>query len=330
LLLVLVLVLTLSGLYGLFWTDSEWMFVLHRASGWGLLALLPWKAVIIFRSLQRRTRNRGDRQLDLGWLSVSVFLTILTLAVLALGLLWKGRFGPVNYPLRQTAIAWHWMLALALLLPFVLHVWKRWPRPRRVDFLTRRAFLRTTLISSLAGVGFLAYLELARSRQLPQEPIRFTGSRQAGWFSGNNFPLTHNKAPDPDQIALQNWQLEVAGAVENSLRLDYDSLNMLPMTEYDATIDCTLGWYARQTWRGVLLVVVLEQAGLKQTPTAVHLASVTGYEHILPWAEAQHILLATHVGGELLSADHGYPLRAVVPSRRGWFWVKWLSQVRVV
>jgi hypothetical protein len=33
LLLILVLFLTLSGLYGLFFTFSEWMFTLHRASG---------------------------------------------------------------------------------------------------------------------------------------------------------------------------------------------------------------------------------------------------------------------------------------------------------
>ncbi len=27
---------------------------------------------------------------------------------------------------------------------------------------------------------------------------------------------------------------------------------------------------------------------------------------------------------------HGYPLRAVVPSRRGWSWVKWLASVEAL
>ena len=38
---------------------------------------------------------------------------------------------------------------------------------------------------------------------------------------------------------------------------------------------------------------------------------------------------AKHVGGELLTHVHGAPLRAVVPSRRGWFWVKWLTRIEV-
>ena len=47
-------------------------------------------------------------------------------------------------------------------------------------------------------------------------------------------------------------------------------------------------------------------------------------------AQAQEILLATHVGDEVLHHVHGYPLRAVVPSRRGWHWVKWLTEIEVV
>ncbi len=45
---------------------------------------------------------------------------------------------------------------------------------------------------------------------------------------------------------------------------------------------------------------------------------------------SQEILLATHVGGEPLNHSHGFPLRAVAPSRRGWFWVKWVQRIREV
>ncbi|MGD2050729.1 MAG: molybdopterin-dependent oxidoreductase, partial [Chloroflexota bacterium] len=60
------------------------------------------------------------------------------------------------------------------------------------------------------------------------------------------------------------------------------------------------------------------------------LTSVTGYNHTYPLAEARKILFATHVGDEVLAPRHGFPLRAVVPDRRGWFWVKWLDQVHVL
>ncbi len=326
LLLVLVLILTVTGLFGLFWTTSAAVFTLHRVSAWALLALLPWKAIIVFRSLRRKIHGTNHPV----WLVISLSLAVLILTVLILGLLWKGRFGPLGYPLRQTAISWHWMLSLGLLLPFALHVWKRWPRPRKVDFLSRRAVLRAALVTPLAALGYIGYQRLASARMLPLEPTRFTGSRQAGWVAGNDFPLTHNTAPTAEQIALENWRLEVFGTVLRPARFDYSRLSQFPSGERQATIDCTLGWYAQQTWRGVRLADILEQAGLDHTPAAVQLISVTGYQHILPWEEANQILLATHVGGEVLSAGHGFPLRAVVPTRRGWFWVKWLAQIKVL
>ncbi len=325
-LLVLVLVLTLTGLFGLYWTTSDAAFTLHRISGWGLLAVLPWKAAIVFRSLRRKIHGTQHP-----WrLGVSILLALLTLIVLTLGLLWSGRFGPADYPLRQTAISWHWMLALGLLLPFLLHVWKRWPNPRTVDLLSRRGFLRIAAALPLAALGYIGFGRLASSRQHPQEPVHFTGSRRAGWFSGNDFPLTHNTAPTTEQIASQNWRLSVTGAVQQPIQFDNTALGKLPARQVDATIDCTLGWYARQSWSGVTLVDLLAQTGLNRSPAGVWLVSVTGYMHYLPWIEAKDVLLATHVGGEVLSSGHGFPLRAVVPSRRGWFWVKWLAEIKVV
>ena len=41
-------------------------------------------------------------------------------------------------------------------------------------------------------------------------------------------------------------------------------------------------------------------------------------------------MLATRVGGELLWHGHGAPLRLVAPGRRGYDWVKWVDEVRLV
>jgi DMSO/TMAO reductase YedYZ molybdopterin-dependent catalytic subunit len=58
--------------------------------------------------------------------------------------------------------------------------------------------------------------------------------------------------------------------------------------------------------------------------------SITGYRKALPIDEARQVLLATHVGGEVLDHWHGYPVRLVVPSRRGWYWVKWLTTIEIL
>jgi DMSO/TMAO reductase YedYZ molybdopterin-dependent catalytic subunit len=68
-------------------------------------------------------------------------------------------------------------------------------------------------------------------------------------------------------------------------------------------------------------------------PTAarcVEVVSVTGYRRRFPIGSARHLLLATHAAGEPLSAGHGAPLRLVAPGRRGFWWVKWVTEVRVL
>jgi DMSO/TMAO reductase YedYZ molybdopterin-dependent catalytic subunit len=62
----------------------------------------------------------------------------------------------------------------------------------------------------------------------------------------------------------------------------------------------------------------------------VSFVSVTGYRWSLPLDEARHALLATHTGAETLSHEHGFPLRLVAPGRRGFEWVKWITQVEVL
>jgi DMSO/TMAO reductase YedYZ molybdopterin-dependent catalytic subunit len=45
--------------------------------------------------------------------------------------------------------------------------------------------------------------------------------------------------------------------------------------------------------------------------------------------DARALLLATRVGDDALSHGHGAPCRLVVPGRRGFQWVKWVTRVVV-
>jgi hypothetical protein len=323
--LALLAVLTLTGVYGLFWTLERWAFDLHRLAGWALFAILPWKVAISWRSLRRGLRPGFDRGV---MVVVSLLLAALSLAVLAMGLGWQWRLGPQDLWLRQTAISWHWMLALGLLLPLALHAWRRWPRPRRSDFLTRRA---TLLLLGLGAAALFAWWSgeaLAGWRAAEKARRRFSGSRLEGLYSGNAFPVTHSVAAEP--VEAGEWQLVVEGAVRRRLALSYEDITGLPGEEKEATLDCTLGWFTVQCWQGISLKELLAAAGAEPRSFAVKFESVTGYAHILPLTEASQVLLATHVGGDILDHVHGFPLRAVVPTRRGWFWVKWLARIEVI
>src|SRR5262249_46053636 len=132
-LLVLVALLTLTGLWGLAFTMQGWLFDLHRIAGWAVIALIPWKSVVSLRSLRRCLAWRFGRSWMIG---ASLLLAALTLGVLWLGLAWTWQLGPDLLWLgsyADTLISWHWMLALALLAPLALHVWRRWPKPKPVD-----------------------------------------------------------------------------------------------------------------------------------------------------------------------------------------------------
>ena len=41
-------------------------------------------------------------------------------------------------------------------------------------------------------------------------------------------------------------------------------------------------------------------------------------------------LLATHLNGERLNVDHGYPLRLIAPNRPGVLNTKWLAMIEVL
>ena len=64
-------------------------------------------------------------------------------------------------------------------------------------------------------------------------------------------------------------------------------------------------------------------------PRSHAVVSVTGHRIVLPMADLETAVLATHVGDEPLSPGHGFPVRLVVPGRRGYHWVKWVQRIEV-
>ena len=118
--------------------------------------------------------------------------------------------------------------------------------------------------------------------------------------------------------------------MQKPLILNYTDVLALSTSEVTATIDCTGGWYSTQIWRGVRLIDLLTRAEVQGETIGITLTDVSGYTASFTPAEASEILLATHVGDQVLDHQHGYPLRAVVPSRRGWHWVKWLTEIEII
>ena len=161
------------------------------------------------------------------------------------------------------------------------------------------------------------------------QPRRFTGSRERGSLQGNAFPVTQWLSDDRQQVDLERWRLTIGGEVQRPFALDHPNLAAISRAAQRATLDCTGGWYTVQDWSGVPLAALLSRAAPTAAARSVVVASVTGFERRFPLAEAQGLLLATHVGGQPLSAGHGAPLRLAAPGRRGYHWVKWVARIEV-
>lgn len=330
LILILFCILGLTGLYGLVWPFPSSLFEIHRIAGWMLIVLIPWKGAISLRSLSRGLKGRFDRDL---MILVSVLLTIATVTILILVLPWKWQLGSYYVwigPWAYSAIGWHWGIALGLAPLFIIHVWRRWPRPKRIDFTGRRQALKLMGFGAAALATWGVAETLAKAMESTGAPRRFTGSREEGSFAGNAHPVT--TAPDQGKVKLdpETWTLRVTGAVTTPLTLHYSAVLAASTSELTATLDCTGGWYTMQTWRGVRLIELLSQAGMRPEARGIVLRGVAAYTAPFTLAQTEEILLATHVGEEVLNHMHGFPLRAVVPSRRGWHWVKWLTEIEVI
>ncbi len=286
----------------------------HGAAGLGLLLLVPWKSVVVRRS---RTRTRGRRDPTVAWA-----LAVLVVLTLATGVLHTVAGAAVAIP-SWGVLQLHVALGVATGLLVVLHAVGARQRPRRSD-ASRRALLQAGGLAAGALALWGAVEGALRLTGAPGGERRATGSHERGSGDPAAMPVTQWFTDTVPGEAGRTVDL-VAGGRTTALRArDLDRGDTLT-----AVLDCTGGWYAEQEWRGVRLDRLLDGLDLPDGGS-VDVVSVTGYRRRLPLADAGSLLLATHYGGERLSAGHGAPVRLVAPGRRGYWWVKWVRRVEVV
>ena len=291
--------------------ESRVVSVTHGILGLGILVLAPWKTVIVRRALRRRRRH----VLAVAF-AVVVAVTLLTGVV-------HASLGPLDVA-GISVLDVHVGSAVASVPLAVLHVIRRPQRPRPTD-LSRRTALRALAVGGTAALAYGAAESVTSVAGLPGARRRATGSYEMGSGIPSGMPLTQWFTDDVPQLDPDAYALQVTRPDEPTLRLSYGELLAMTDTTESAILDCTGGWWAEQTWRGVRLDALLG------TPDhgSIAVRSVTGYTRLFPPEDATALLLATHVGGLPLSPGHGAPVRLVAAGRRGFWWVKWVERVSV-
>lgn len=131
-------------------------------------------------------------------------------------------------------------------------------------------------------------------------------------------------------IRPESWRLDIGGEAENPVSLDWRAFHALPQSDRLSDIHCVTTWSRYDNrWQGVATRDLLDLVMPKPSATHVMLSSYDGYTTNLPLADfaVEDALLATHWEGEPLTAEHGGPVRVVVPHLYFWKSAKWVNRI---
>jgi DMSO/TMAO reductase YedYZ molybdopterin-dependent catalytic subunit len=169
---------------------------------------------------------------------------------------------------------------------------------------------------------------------------------------------THFPVPKIDK---NKWRLRIEGEVKKPFEIDYTELLKLESKRIPVTLECAgnnrnfletkvkgvqwgLGAVGNAEWTGVPLSILLDRAGVKSNAREVILEGADGgtledpkgppgeliFARSITLAKARSdVLLAYKMNDLDLPAQHGFPLRAIVP---GWYAmasIKWLQRIIV-
>lgn len=153
----------------------------------------------------------------------------------------------------------------------------------------------------------------------------------AGQYVTQKFPvLTFGPMP---RIALSDWRFKVFGLAEQDLTLDWQRFTSLPKTTVDAEFHCVTQWSRLEnTWEGVLFTDVMKLIKPKPDAKFVMAHCYGGYTTnlALDVLMDSDVLFAYRHDGQDLPAEHGGPLRLVVPKRYGWKSAKWVNGLEFI
>lgn len=135
------------------------------------------------------------------------------------------------------------------------------------------------------------------------------------------------------RVPRDGWKLEIFGLVERPLTLSLADFQALPRVKVFADFHCVTQWSRLgNLWEGVSTGELLARAGIRpQARFVVCHGYDNGWTTNLPLADflSPDALLADLHDGEPISADHGGPVRGMVPLLYAWKSAKWLCGIEL-
>lgn len=148
-----------------------------------------------------------------------------------------------------------------------------------------------------------------------------------GQHLAKGFPvLTYGDTP---QISQTDWKLKTWGSAERQT-YTWEDMMVLPQQDFTADFHCVTTWSKLDVkWTGIAVPDFLATLAIEASATHVLLHCFGDYTTNLTMADFNRPenFFAHKVYGEPLPADHGGPMRLVVPHLYAWKSAKWISGI---
>jgi len=162
-------------------------------------------------------------------------------------------------------------------------------------------------------------------RRAKEKEARASGRLPPGQSLTLKWPVLH--AGSVPRFYPARWDFRISGLVEQPVRFSWDEFRRLPQTEVTSDFHCVTRWSRLDNrWKGVLFTDVLQRVTLQPGAEFVLVLAEEGYTANVPLKDLQrsNVLFAFEHDGQPLTAEHGGPLRLVVPHLYAWKSVKWV------
>jgi DMSO/TMAO reductase YedYZ molybdopterin-dependent catalytic subunit len=135
----------------------------------------------------------------------------------------------------------------------------------------------------------------------------------------------------PD-IGERKFRLDVDGAVERPLSLNFDQFMELPQAESVSDMHCVTQWSRYDNhWGGVAARALLERAGPKPGANHVIFHAHDGYTTNvrLDQFDQPDVFLVHRWDGKPIPRQHGGPVRVLIPRLYLWKSAKWVRRIEL-
>ena len=152
-----------------------------------------------------------------------------------------------------------------------------------------------------------------------------------GQVRTRKWPVLH--AGPVHHIDRSDWRLSVRGLVERPAEWTWEEFLSLPQVRVFADFHCVTRWSRLgNLWEGVATKEIARRVRPRPEAAYVMVYAVDGWSTNLPleYFLAEDSLFAWKHDGEPLSAEHGGPVRLIVPRLYAWKSAKWVTAVEFV